>query len=1837
MTKFLQDLLFKGALAVDGVVTLSTLSGASNRMVVANAAGVLSTQAIPTVSLTDTLNSVTTRGNTTTNSITVGGLTTTGITLTNNGNLTTSNQFYGLVTNYTDGIFVGWDVSAVYLGYKMGSLPIHLGTNGTGNFLIKTTGNTILENGKLLVGLSTDNGYNVDVAGTIRSNVYWSNNGTLSAPVLSFNSSNRVVLDVQGYGAVTMATLGVGGQLSVNGIVASAGQHIVRGGTTAVNTPFVSYGIGRPDADYSLTNLAGIGGYYSGTAWYNGLGLSFFVSKGTDITGGANSFEAAKITPDGAFLLGNLAEIGTYDSGSGGTNINSYLSIEGHNADGYGDGVVLTYSRGTKTSPLSVQTGDIIGGYYFKAYSNGLYANQSYIEAQVTGMGTFAKTNLQFATANGGNQGGFIWMTLNEDGKLLVANPGQFTDKGDYRLQVNGNSYLGGNLSITSAAGGAIEFFPEGGSNATYSWMRAKLGSGLAPTLAWYGDVSGAYKAYGIYGPDVTYDGLLIYREAPSLADVILMGATRIALPSTQKFVWSSSTNVVDTPDLGLAREAAGLLQINNSSLNTYASLKLLNLTATGLAGSGTRMVTVDANGLLGSQAIPSGGTTLSGLTDVVLTSPQNGDVLKYNSATSKWVNGTGGGGGSVTSVAALTLGTTGTDLNSTVANGTSTPVITLNVPDASATARGVITTGSQIIAGLKTLRGTTASDEPTYGSELATTGSGTNWAGSGFTTGYTHTVGATTALTTTIGASSSTFYKMTVSQSGGSAGSCSVSFGGYSVTVFSFSGVGTPVFFKTTTTANLTLTPSSDFNGTVTVSLLRATASTAANLTLTNSIGTVVAEVKANVNNLYFGPGSGNYNTSLNTNNVGFGKNTLLNVSEGSYNTAIGTSTLSNVTTGSGNTAIGNSSMLNITTMSFSTAVGSSTLAYGSGVYNVAFGYNALGGSSLGSSSYNVALGTSAASAQTTGAQNTIVGNEALLNNTTGSNNLVLGTYAGNFISGGVTAATVINNSILIGHSVKVLASSQTNQIVIGYQSTGQGSNTTSIGNSSTTLTYLYGSLQQTAVTSSMIKVDSVGKIVAAVAGTDYLTTNQTITLSGAVTGSGTTAITTTLANSVVGTANLSATGTPSSSTYLRGDNTWATITAGGTGTVTSVSVVSANGFAGTVATATVTPAITLTTTITGVLKGNGTAISAAAAGTDYQAPITLTTTGNSGAATFITNTLNVPTYTLAGLGGQASSTNLTSLSGLTFASTSFVKMTAAGTFALDTNTYYLASNPNGYTNNTGTVTTVSVTTANGVSGTVATAGTTPAITLSLGAITPSSVNSVVISGSTTPTLAVTGTSSISGSNTGDNAVNSLYSGLVSNATHTGDATGATALTVVGLRGVALPTLGASAGFLRYTGTGTNTWVFDTSTYITGNQSISVSGDASGSGTTAITLTLATVNSNVGTFNNVTVNGKGLVTAASNVSYLTTNQTITLSGAVTGSGTTAITTTLANSVVGIANLSATGTPSSTTYLRGDNTWATIAGSGTVTSVSVVSANGFAGTVATATATPAITLSTTVTGLLKGNGTAISAATANTDYLAVNNPVYTGVLGTGALTYTPANLFLYAQQSQNSYIQAVFQNSNSNPQASTDIVVNNNLSTDTTYYGDFGINSSGFTGSGSLTLPNAIYLTATTGDLVLGTTTSNAVHIVVNSGTTDAVTIKTTGQFQLPGYTTTSSFTGTAAGYLAFDSSGNILSVAAPSSGSAYSVTTQTSAYSVTATSGTTIVKGDTSGGTFTIALPTAVGNTATIIIKKTAGSAALVIDGAGTETIDGGLTATINKVYESVTLISDNANWQIV
>lgn len=131
--------------------------------------------------------------------------------------------------------------------------------------------------------------------------------------------------------------------------------------------------------------------------------------------------------------------------------------------------------------------------------------------------------------------------------------------------------------------------------------------------------------------------------------------------------------------------------------------------------------------------------------------------------------------------------------------------------------------------------------------------------------------------------------------------------------------------------------------------------------------------------------------------------------------------------------------------------------------------------------------------------------------------------------------------------------------------------------------------------------------------------------------------------------------------------------------------------------------------------------------------------------------------------------------------------------------------------------------------------------------------------------------------------------------------------------------------------GSGTNNQValFNAAGTITSNSSFTVSGTK---------LTVAghlgvdgyTIDLSAGATSNQVLQYNGTSFVAATVSA---GGTITLTGAVTGSGTSSIATTLASSVVGISNFTASGTPSSTTYLRGDNTWSTPSGAGTVTSV----------------------------------------------------------------------------------------------------------------------------------------------------------------------------------------------------------------------------------------------------------------------------------------------------------------
>jgi len=160
-----------------------------------------------------------------------------------------------------------------------------------------------------------------------------------------------------------------------------------------------------------------------------------------------------------------------------------------------------------------------------------------------------------------------------------------------------------------------------------------------------------------------------------------------------------------------------------------------------------------------------------------------------------------------------------------------------------------------------------------------------------------------------------------------------------------------------------------------------------------------------------------------------------------------------------------------------------------------------------------------------------------------------------------------------------------------------------------------------------------------------------------------------------------------------------------------------------------------------------------------------------------------------------------------------------------------------------------------------------------------------------------------------------------------------------------------------------------EASSFLQANQTITLSGDATGSGTTSIVVTVADdshnhIISNVdglqtaldgksATSHNHTLDSLSNTTITSNTSgevlkwdgsawvnntlaeagiqpagsYLTGNQTITLSGDLTGSGTTSINAQLAANVVGAAELNVTGNGTTSQYLRSDGdgtfTWAT--------------------------------------------------------------------------------------------------------------------------------------------------------------------------------------------------------------------------------------------------------------------------------------------------------------------------
>jgi hypothetical protein len=191
------------------------------------------------------------------------------------------------------------------------------------------------------------------------------------------------------------------------------------------------------------------------------------------------------------------------------------------------------------------------------------------------------------------------------------------------------------------------------------------------------------------------------------------------------------------------------------------------------------------------------------------------------------------------------------------------------------------------------------------------------------------------------------------------------------------------------------------------------------------DSVGTVRVTNDAVINGMTVGRGTGNY----------------------SGNTALGFQTLFSNTSGTAtdNTAIGYTAMRANTT----------------GGQNSAFGQGALYSNTTGLG--NMAFGREALYFNTTGNQNIGIGVGALYFG--GTNTTAIGAYSGYFTQQVDGDDNFINNTgansgLYIGANIKTLNVSQTNEIIIGNDGLGLGSNTTVIGNSSTTTTALKGNV---------------------------------------------------------------------------------------------------------------------------------------------------------------------------------------------------------------------------------------------------------------------------------------------------------------------------------------------------------------------------------------------------------------------------------------------------------------------------------------------------------------------------------------------------------------------------------------------------------------------------------------------------------------------------------------------------------------------------------------------------------------------------------------------------------
>ena len=326
----------------------------------------------------------------------------------------------------------------------------------------------------------------------------------------------------------------------------------------------------------------------------------------------------------------------------------------------------------------------------------------------------------------------------------------------------------------------------------------------------------------------------------------------------------------------------------------------------------------------------------------------------------------------------------------------------------------------------------TGSNTEPTQGSEQVTNGDfasdltswtvGANWA---WDTGIAkHTTGSVATLSQDVSVTASNFYLLEFDIVGMTAGTLTASLGGITADALSADITDYAIMIEATSTAVLTFTPSTDFDGAIdNVSVTQFTASTPTRVVYKddNIIAYEERVSPSERSSIYLGANAGRFDIQTTTNpNIGIGFNVLTNLTSGNFNLGVGNRTLEALTTGLSNFALGTNSLLKLKTGDNNIGIASNALGnLIVGDDNISIGRLSMFSTKI--ANRNIAIGRLAG--QNAGDDNVFIGYNTGKNET-GSNKL--------YIANTDTATPLIygefdNNLLQINGTLEVLGTTRT------------------------------------------------------------------------------------------------------------------------------------------------------------------------------------------------------------------------------------------------------------------------------------------------------------------------------------------------------------------------------------------------------------------------------------------------------------------------------------------------------------------------------------------------------------------------------------------------------------------------------------------------------------------------------------------------------------------------------------------------------------------------------------------------------------------------------------------